>query len=397
MNYVKQMIASSASLFSSSAGDAQLFDEAVGLSYAAAAEPALRRRLLSVLTQLFGACGALYLAWDRARAAAAVCEAAGSLPDGFAATYAAERAAGDPRRRFLDRGDDQTIFVSGYDRDNADPASDAFFDGFLRAAGVAHSLGASLAGAGACRCYIFIERALDAPPFAAGEIRLFRRIVGHLARAERLAIARRQALAEEALPRRILDRLALGIVVVDVERVIVFANAAAATLLAAGDGVKRQDGRLAAARAFETNTLAAALRRAAAAPLSAGDGNALAIARGIGRRPLALVVAPLPAPPLAHAPTGDARIAVFIADAEEHPDAALPARLAQLFGLSKAEARIAARVVEGRRLPAIAEEFAVRLPTVRAQLREVLRKSGVARQADLVRVALALPPLAANM
>jgi DNA-binding CsgD family transcriptional regulator len=63
----------------------------------------------------------------------------------------------------------------------------------------------------------------------------------------------------------------------------------------------------------------------------------------------------------------------------------------QLFGLSKAEARVAAGVAEGRRLPEIAQASDVRMPTVRTQLRAALRKLGVARQADLVRVVLTLP------
>lgn len=388
------MIASPASLPSSASSDEPLFDEAVGLAYAATLDPLLRRRALGTLAELFGACGATYLVWDTARAAAVVCDAAGMLPDGFAAAYAAERAADDPRRRFLDRGGDESIFISGYDRDNADPASEDFFERFLRPAGIAHSLGAALAATGARRRYVFIERGLGAPPFAPAEIRLFRRVVRHLARAERLAGAHRQRRAEEALPQRVLDALSVGVVAVDSERNIAFANAAAAAMLAAGDGVKRQEGRLAAARAFETNTLATYLRHAAAAPSQGGERGALLVARGAGKRPLAVVVAPLPASTVAA--TGDARVAVFLADPDAGPDATLAARLTQLFGLSKAEARIAMRVVEGRRLPEIAAECAVRLPTVRTQLREVLRKTGAARQADLVRIALALPPLAAE-
>ncbi|HLI19676.1 MAG TPA: helix-turn-helix transcriptional regulator, partial [Stellaceae bacterium] len=97
--------------------------------------------------------------------------------------------------------------------------------------------------------------------------------------------------------------------------------------------------------------------------------------------------------PLATAAEGNPpRALMFVSDlAQRHSE--LAPRLSQLFGLSKAEARVAAGIAEGRRLVDIAQEFDVRMPTVRTQLRAVLKKVGASRQADLVRIVLALPPM----
>ncbi len=165
-------------------------------------------------------------------------------------------------------------------------------------------------------------------------------------------------------------------------------------MLGAGDGVSLDEGKLQPARAFETNVLAAHLRGAAL--LGPGgecedEVGALLIGRPSGKRPYALLVAPL-LPARDDDEIAAARMVVFVADLESHGGALAP-RLTQFFGLSKAEARVAAGIVEGRRLQEIARASDVRMPTVRTQLRAALKKIGVTRQADLVRVVLALPPL----
>jgi DNA-binding CsgD family transcriptional regulator len=56
--------------------------------------------------------------------------------------------------------------------------------------------------------------------------------------------------------------------------------------------------------------------------------------------------------------------------------------------LSPAETRLWVALAAGRRLIDIAEESGVSLNTVRVQLRTLFQKTGVHRQADLLRLAL---------
>ena len=183
--------------------------------------------------------------------------------------------------------------------------------------------------------------------------------------------------------------MAVGALVADQTGQVRFANAAAEEILAENDGLSRRENRIQAARSFETNNLLAALRDVVVTGRAdKRDGGAMLIARPSGKLPYAVVVMPLTA-----ATGGEVkatRALVFLSDLA-HRNNELAPRLSQLFGLSKAEARVAAAIVEGRRLQEIAGEFDVRMPTVRTQLRAALKKIGVARQADLVRVALALP------
>jgi DNA-binding CsgD family transcriptional regulator len=74
--------------------------------------------------------------------------------------------------------------------------------------------------------------------------------------------------------------------------------------------------------------------------------------------------------------------------------------LADLFGVSRAEAEIAIGLHEGVDLADIAERRGVQLDTVRNQVKSLLRKLGLASQkhltATLVRVALAAPAPSVN-
>ena len=62
-----------------------------------------------------------------------------------------------------------------------------------------------------------------------------------------------------------------------------------------------------------------------------------------------------------------------------------------LWGLTDVEARVAAAVVEGTDLKTYAAEYGVSHHTVRTQLKMVFAKTGIRRQADLVRLVLTGP------
>lgn len=59
-----------------------------------------------------------------------------------------------------------------------------------------------------------------------------------------------------------------------------------------------------------------------------------------------------------------------------------------LFGLSRAEAAIAGGLMEGRRPEEIAERRNLRITTVRTHICSIYLKTGMSRQAELVRLLL---------
>jgi DNA-binding CsgD family transcriptional regulator len=71
--------------------------------------------------------------------------------------------------------------------------------------------------------------------------------------------------------------------------------------------------------------------------------------------------------------------------------------LADFFGLSPAESRLAAALMAGKSLSDVAIEASVQITTMRTQLSSILRKVGVKRQLDLVRVLSRIPVIAAGI
>ena len=80
-----------------------------------------------------------------------------------------------------------------------------------------------------------------------------------------------------------------------------------------------------------------------------------------------------------------AELAVFIVDPENRIKADLPA-YQRCFGLTPAEARLAAYLVEGMSLVEVARKHRLSITTVRSQLQGLFVKTETHRQVDLIRV-----------
>jgi DNA-binding CsgD family transcriptional regulator len=82
-------------------------------------------------------------------------------------------------------------------------------------------------------------------------------------------------------------------------------------------------------------------------------------------------------------PEGQVTALLVLLDLDEclEPDANI---LQEIFGLTKAEARLALRLACGETLEDIAEEHDVSISTARVQLKSIFAKTGTSRQAELV-------------
>ncbi len=182
-----------------------------------------------------------------------------------------------------------------------------------------------------------------------------------------------------------LDHSSVGAIIVNGKGQIVETNRAAERILRAGDGLLVRYDRLSASRAFETAKLASLI--AAAAP-NAGVASAgsMLIARGRGQSPHVARVVPVDT----WLPGYDLQMAMVLVSipsekrVSEH-------ELAQLYGLTPAESRIALALERGKRLTELVAEFGVQLSTLRTQLSSALKKCGVERQSELVRLVTSIP------
>jgi DNA-binding CsgD family transcriptional regulator len=138
------------------------------------------------------------------------------------------------------------------------------------------------------------------------------------------------------------------------------------------------------------------LSRAVQAALSVAAGKddrlvpPLRLTRSSGRAPMIVLLAPLPPPAfeLWHI-MGAARVLVLIIDPKAPPRGA--GALRAIFGLTAAEARVAALVGSGLSSPQAAAKLGLSLATVKTHLTRCYDKTGVRSQTELVRLLSLLP------
>jgi DNA-binding CsgD family transcriptional regulator len=176
------------------------------------------------------------------------------------------------------------------------------------------------------------------------------------------------------------DRLNSGIIICEGEGRVIEMNRAARAMLRCENGLAVQSGYLCARRAFETAKMTRLISAAIALGETGNTAGRMLVGRGNGRPAYVLTIAPLrPDPTAADRPLA----MIVVIDAERHSPP--ESELIDLFGLSRAEARLAAALMTGKTLTEIAGEFGLQVATLRTQLRSMLKKVGAKRQSDLIR------------
>lgn len=168
--------------------------------------------------------------------------------------------------------------------------------------------------------------------------------------------------------------------VVDAERSIFLANPAARRCLAVSDGLEQRDGRL----HLRSGEMDALFGHILSRQSETRNAEFLRI-----ERPATDSVWVVSIRPLRVSRGAKALALVVCVDTADGPqlDSAL---LQRIYGLSPAEAKVAASLASGRDLASTALELGVQPQTARCQLKSTFRKMGVNRQQELVRTATML-------
>ena len=262
---------------------------------------------------------------------------------------------------------------------------------FLRPRGIVGMLGAHLPlGERAFAALGFYRRAED--PWDAAQRRLLRALLPHLHRALQIGVRLDVLGSRLEATREVLDRLDCGAFLVDEDGRVLECNRPARDLAAEGDGLRVTRESITATAPGVTRRLRdlvrGAARSGAGRPGSAG--GALALERPSGRRPLQLLVSPLPRRGTADRWGLAASALVLVSDPERTPLA--PEELLRaFFGLTPAEARVARELAAGRDLDEIGAALGIRRETVRNHLKRIYEKTDTRRQAELVRLVHTLP------
>ena len=179
-----------------------------------------------------------------------------------------------------------------------------------------------------------------------------------------------------------LNRWSMGVILLDNKGRVLLMNRAAEAILNQKDGLVFDRDGLRAARPSET----AALRQLIHGAMHLGDdsqpGGAIALSRPSLKRPLNVLITPS-CPNDGSFPHSGAAGAVFVSDpdAAEWPQAEM---LSNLYGLTSAETRVAALLLQGRSLPTTADDLSITLNTAKTHAKRIYEKTYTKGQADLI-------------
>jgi hypothetical protein len=252
-----------------------------------------------------------------------------------------------------------------------------FYRHFLRPIDVAHGVGLVGAITGGRTPSLTVLRSSGAGVFAGTELNLLERLAPHWLNASALW-ARLDAVERPALDlRAALDRLSVGVLLLDGEGRLIQANAAGTEALSNGL-LRVRNGRLTAQEPSDRPSLAAVLLRASRSP---GTPQAAMVLRDAHGRPAATVGVHRLSGPGSEA---GVRLLMFVQPLwAVRPG--LAGRLQETLGLTPAEARLAEALWRCRgNLGAAAGMLGLSPGAARTRIKTVLGKAGVVSQTELM-------------
>src|SRR5262245_32278227 len=267
-----------------------------------------------------------------------------------------------------------------------------FYNDFLRPLRLRWSVFVIVEAAPDPLTYLWAARPSERRAFGAAERRRLGSITPHLVRAMRIHAKLEATLSHERAAAEVMDRLPLGIFLLDSRGRVVQMNAAARSIVERKDALRRGRGVL---MALETRA-DVQLQRMIFGAGAAGTGRNLtlggtcALPREKGGHPLSAMVAPTGVTGIFPS-SRRASVVVLVEEPVQRPP--LPfITFSKSFKLSQAEALLAQRLLAGLSLRQAAEELGIWESTARSHLKRVFVKTGARRQSDLILRALTHHP-----
>lgn len=200
-----------------------------------------------------------------------------------------------------------------------------------------------------------------------------------------LAARARLAAADgaNATYKEMFDRLGQAVLLVRGDCKILHGNAVAEHMLAAGVAVRQSQGKLFAMASEAERPLIEAVARVSVARGFPAESILLPLRDG---KAIQATLVPVQNGPFS-------RHVMIIIPIAESGDPSIEPRLRKLYGLSGAEAAIAAGLAEGSTIRELADLRGTSIHTVRLQAKRVLEKLGCRRQSEVVRLIKQIAPV----
>jgi len=221
-----------------------------------------------------------------------------------------------------------------------------------------------------------INRSTRRGPFTSTELEASQELLPHLRRAMQL----RLLLERERLALEVLDHLAAGVLILDGQAHVQFANIAAQEIAAARDVLLLIDGTVRCRQREQSDVL----RRLVGSAIAGGPGGSLLLNASSRRLPVSALVTPLVGTLAVSLAAQGLRgtAAIFLSDPERDA-VAVTEHLQALYRLSPTEARVAWLIARSESIGDAAKSLGLAPETVRTHLKHIFAKTGVNRQSAL--------------
>lgn len=280
---------------------------------------------------------------------------------------------------------DQLVSLDELISDKALIESD-YYKHYLEPVGLFRILGIDIGEPSGLIARLRVSRERNAPNFDNTARETLSLIAPHLRQALAIYARLHQTQSERNIYAGAVDQLSVATFIFDEQGQLIANNAMATALLKRRDGLTLRDSRLHLASRESDRALQHALAGIIAAQLAGETAvvKALRVPRQPGQSDMGLVVRPVPLSDWGEGGSGPCA-AVFISDPDEG-ESASQKTLAELYDLTPAEANVAILLTRGLSLAEVASAQNISPNTARAQLKAVFAKTGVSRQAELVRM-----------
>lgn len=276
--------------------------------------------------------------------------------------------------------------------DATDLERSEYFRDYLVPMDMVYALGVDLTDKGRYHVRLRFCRPRSAGNFTAADCRYLEAFVPHLRTAIRVFAELDVVRSERGVYADAMDQLTLATIVLDENGRVLHANRLAESILAQRDGIARPHDTLILAHHEDAKRFRELLSRAVEAQRSgrAGLVEVMRIRRPSGRPEISVVVRPSSSRVDMQDQHLTTSVAVFLStNALEADERTVSSDVIQkLFGLTPKEAALALRLAAGESLLEAANRLNMSPNTARTHLRSVFAKTGVDRQANLVRVLL---------
>jgi DNA-binding CsgD family transcriptional regulator len=260
----------------------------------------------------------------------------------------------------------------------------SFYDEVLHPQDVAHNAMVSLAARNDFRVAFNICRSSRGGPYEDSEWQFLGRLVPHLNRALLLGFRLDGYRALQQAAYDALDRLAVGVILLDRRERIVYANQPARLFDMAAGPLRFRNGKVEATSSVDSRRLEVLIRAA----LQGAPMGTMSLQQCTDGGLLSVLVTPVRSRDLDRfggAGLHDAAVMIFIVAPANR--LGVPADwLIEAYRLTPSEAKVALAIASGRTIPEAALHLGLTANTIKTHLSKVFAKTGVSRQSELARL-----------